>query len=286
MDEDSLDFLNGMILREPDNAKLYYLRANIQYEQSQIFYALADIERAKKLNPDSDLLSEIYSLEGNAELARLNYPEALNSYNLAIRFNENNIKAYLGKARYLLFRSDNLSDVKFLDNSIQRFPDNQELIVLRSMLYLKFEKFDESEKDLEYIRSNFDTTHVQLIYSCHVIGGRISMFRKEYLVAKNELEQAISIDSSAPNIHGLLGESNYNLGDYDAAMKNFESAINLGIRNPLWDISLANIYEMKGHIDKACEIYLFRCEVPAMYYSKEIASACRKYRKLKCRKKK
>ncbi len=69
------------------------------------------------------------------------------------------------------------------------------------------------------------------------------------------LNQAIALDSSNPQQYIDLGGVYYQLGKFDEAIKNFETAVNLKKDYANAYYNLGHAYEEKGQYDQASEIY-------------------------------
>lgn len=277
-----VDSLDALIVMDPQNPELYFLRAKANSEMMQIHNALIDIEKAKSLNPNDSLLYDILIIEGNSLCARSANALGEQSYRKALNLDEQRPEAYESIVMYYMGRNDNDGAIRFLNNSIDRFPDNPDLLLMRCLYYLRIGKHKKCEAELSYTYTFLDTNDLNIMATYYLLRGRYNLETKNFKKARNDFEEVVSIKSNSAGVYGFLGEACYHLQSYDDALFYLETSRNGGNIVPRRDIYLAEIYEMNDMINEACELYTFQCNFPHFNISPEIEKACKRMKKLKC----
>ncbi len=147
---ESLTIIGNLISAKPKDANLYALRSTYYFAQNDIEKALADIEKALRLNPNNTnyklaaliyktMLADKYSLEERNAM--------LNAYNDYISQYPNNKLLYFNKI-ILMEKIGFLSGaIKEYTQALESNGDNAALYNNRGVAYLKTNRFYDAESD-------------------------------------------------------------------------------------------------------------------------------------------
>jgi len=258
-----------------------------QYRSAKTAYAngdwdayIASMKLVAPLEPDAAdipyLIGEAYRFKGDST-------NALKYYNDALKIDPNFGPPYLGLARARLM-DDPGANVEYLfDEAIARDPNFGEIYIERARYFILHKKYEDAITDLDTASNIMPDS--PLVYMAYADAYLALDDKKKAL---ESAEKAYSLDSTDPLVYkmlgtmyiengqyeraiealnvyviyatendrafALLGQANYELKDYKAALDNFDKAQKLnpnGMRKFYLYMGLANL-EL-NHIDQAVD---------------------------------
>jgi tetratricopeptide (TPR) repeat protein len=142
--ERAIQYYTRDIDREPQNANHYLARAACLLNILQKERAVADVERALKLNPNSalalQLRGEIYSIDKN-------FDSALDSFARAQQINPNWSVPYFDRGSVFLEKKEYQPALEEFNKSISLLSQFSLFYLVRSIVYFKLGNLDAAHKD-------------------------------------------------------------------------------------------------------------------------------------------
>lgn len=273
--EIALDSLNLLIKNDVDNRDLIYYRAWCHFIHEQYYFADVDIANYLQNHPNTKLYNS-YVLQGNIHAKRMAYKFALEAYDKAIALNINNPLAYIEKANIYVGSKNYVEGIRFLNKSIEVFPNHTVFLVSRASMYTDTNVLKKAYKDFQTILSRIDTLSTDLSSSTYFAYGRYYYLKKDYKNAIQQVEIGLKINDLI-TAYGFLGELKYLNEDYDGALSAFNTFIDRGAANSKYYLMIAEMYETKGNYPMACKFYNYQLDM----YSDDI-KAQKKLKKLNC----
>ena len=257
-----------------------YRSAKAAYQAGDWDTYIASMKLVAPLEPDS---ADIPYLIGEAYRFKSDSTNALKYYNDALKIDPNFGPPYLGLARARLM-DDPGANVEYLfDEAIARDPNFGEIYIERARYFILHKKYEDAITDLDTASNIMSDS--PLVYMAYADAYLALDDKKKAL---ESAEKAYSLDSTDPLVYkmlgtmyiengqyeraiealnvyviyatendrafALLGQANYELKDYKAALDNFDKAQKLnpnGMRKFYLYMGLANL-EL-NHIDQAVD---------------------------------
>lgn len=227
-------------------------RGQARLQLNQISEARTDFEAARQLAPNSP---QVYLNLAKAALRTNNGTEAANNYTRALQIDANNFDALSGlvrvkSAQKQFTEAHSLISEKLTENS--SLPHIQAaLLFLQSRTYYEEGKTSEAEntvqqaieKDVNYFPAYF--------------------FYAELMASKNQIDAAVekyrvvlSRDPANANIYTLIGLLEDGRGNYEAALQNYQKALQLNPHQAIAANNIGWIYseQGRGNLDEAAAL--------------------------------
>ncbi|GCL60080.1 serine protease [Microcystis aeruginosa] len=211
--------LNKAMKLNPNYALAYSGRGELYYYQKKYDLALADFNKAIDINPN---FAEAYSNRGNIYNDQQKYELALADFNQALDINPNLAEAYLGRGViYSLQQKDELALADF-NKAIEINPNLVEAYYNRGNLYRLQQKYDLALSDYnKAIKINKNAWFAMMgIGLVKYEQGSISEAIKQW-------EKALIINNQSAEIQLALAVAFYHQGEKDKALKLAESALSI-----------------------------------------------------------
>ena len=277
----SLEALNKSVqLLKKDKESLkdaYRLRSKIQDELENDTEALADLDRALKLDPkDMDVLCD------RAEFfyQRDRYEEADRDYDAMIRIEPGNTLGYMGKGRNALEQERYDEALKMFDYCVKLSPDFARAYAFRGETYMGMKKYDEAGNDLiSAIDKGQDSRAFILMQDFKqpalntlIAKVKVQMAKnrnddywpyylgvlyegdKQYRKAIDAYKTSFKIEPD-PSVAIRIGNCYAELGDYDHAIEYTDKAIELDSTETSFAAQRGQYYYDKGDNKTALQIY-------------------------------
>jgi uncharacterized caspase-like protein len=194
---------------DPNTAEVYLSRATAYLALNRYDNAIADYEKAQKLNPAlssrlANDLARAYQARGTLYTAQGNYNSALLDFDRAIELADNPALAYTGRGTVYSKQRNYEAALRDLDRAIELDPRVVEAYISRGDVY--------------YQQHHYDT-------------------------ALADYNQAIEIDPKTTDAYNGRGDVYYfQKDDYDAALREYNRAIELSPEAPRGYVSRGRVY--------------------------------------------
>ena len=136
---DSLDVLNGLIHKDPDNLNLHLLKAEANISLEQWDYALA--EYGKILHVDEKNLAALF-FRAYVHVQQMHYDLARVDYETFLMVEPNHFEARLGLAHVLQKLGRKTDTVDELNRLVQLFPDSADAYATRAAYETEQKQYD------------------------------------------------------------------------------------------------------------------------------------------------
>jgi tetratricopeptide (TPR) repeat protein len=209
------------------NLAMLYKQTN-QFEKE-----LKTLKKAIKLN-SSDF--EAYTLLGEYYRNKSDYKNAIAAYRTAIEINPKAKNAYFGLG-FVYFESEDFNySIEAFSKYIELEPDSDYAFYMVSKCFLVLQKYDFAKAAIQKaIKINNSNDYLfQLVQIDYYLGN--------YEETLKELE-TLMISSNSSEYFNYAGLCNYKLKNIDAAIANFNRAIELDSLRPVYYYNLAQCYK-------------------------------------------
>ncbi|WP_159297824.1 serine protease, partial [Microcystis aeruginosa] len=230
--DEGLDTITQAINRAP-RAFLYVIRGGYYSLQKKYELALADLNKAMKLNPNYALA---YSGRGELYYYQKKYDLALADFNKAIELDSKSAMAY--NNRGLLYYYQKKYELALAD-----WNKAIELDSKLAMAYSNRGNIYNDQQKYELALADFNKA-IELdskLAEAYNNRGRFYYYQKKYELALADFNQAIEINSDFAGAYSNRGGIYYNQQKYELALADFNKAIEL-------DSKLAMAYNNRGGI--------------------------------------
>lgn len=277
----ALDDINNALVYAPATDsdlrfQAYMLRAGIYNQTNKKDLALADLNSAIALNPDS--YSAIYQ-KANTEFELGNYQVAREDYKRLQRLNSRSVEAQLGLARCAAKENNLSSATDHLQKAVDFDPNSSEVYVRRAnvrklmgdhngavddlILAISLNSKDPKaiETLVEYGNTNYPATMAGLTNAIQLapqnglyryLRASIAQAHFNYLSAIDDFQEII--DKKLYNYHGLyasIASCLYGLGRYDEALEQIDTALKTELNSPDYYVLRSKILRAQGRADDA-----------------------------------
>ena len=215
--DDPIEYLTEEISKQPEDYKLYGMRASVFLEQGKLDPALRDLNKALSINPnDSELyviLSDIYFVMGNKE-------NSISALKKAISLDPKNVVPLIKLSEFYLLMGEYEKVQFYADRALMLNMDQAEPYYYKGMAFLEIGDTANSIINLK-IASNIDT----LNFAANMQLGAI-YYSENDSISEIYLKKAIKNqpdNSSALYYLGMLYQDNK---EFDKALNVYAELIN------------------------------------------------------------
>ncbi|MFM5981397.1 MAG: tetratricopeptide repeat protein [Sphaerospermopsis kisseleviana] len=166
---DAIADFNQVIAIKPNDFRAYYNRGIVSAEQGNYSQAIIDYNLAlTQINPnnptDNVLLADIYNDRGLAYFQLQNLPEAMNNFNLAIRLNTDDERAYFNRGCICGRSGDNMGAMQNFSQVIRLNPSNAQAYLNRGVANYNLGYHQRAIADLQTASQFFANQEQTLAY--------------------------------------------------------------------------------------------------------------------------
>jgi len=208
-----------IIRRNPQNVEMYYALGQLHSAQGNLEESKKTYTNLLKHYPyelDAQYyLAEIFELEGNKN-------KVLMYYKIIAKQNENNKELLVQYAEKLIKFNENLEASKFLQKTLQKFPENLPMMKLLSDVYLELGK---QRKALSLIIKIYKRNPEKVLLLRSM--SEIAMQLKKYPLATQWLEQYHKETNGDYHSYHLLGDVYNALGKKSKSQQSYHKALEL-----------------------------------------------------------
>jgi tetratricopeptide (TPR) repeat protein len=230
--------------------------------------AMTLLESAADINPQSDYTAYV---KGEILLGMKDYTGAISSYNKAIELNPLWIQSYIGKSKAYNIMGNTKEAFKVLDEAIDKYITNAELLIARGMLNNNKERYSKAIDDFDKAISLNDKANA---FAAYFNRGVAFSNLQEYESALTDLNKAAELDSTNANAYHSLGLVNYQMGNFEVAVKHFNRSNELNPNNAVTYYNLGMAYYKMENIDNACIYFHKSCSMNNTNSCKMIIMVC------------
>jgi tetratricopeptide (TPR) repeat protein len=251
-----IDGLSAKIMEKPENADLYYQRANAYYEAESYDEAIRDMKTAIGL--DSTNIDYLHLL-GDVYLDYFKSKEALDIMYRAAELYPRRIPTLLKLSEFQLILKRNRQSMKTIDNILKIDPQNPEAFF---MLGMNLKETGDTVKAINAFQTAVEN-NPDLIDGWLMLGNLYD--RLDNPLATRFFENALRVDST--NMEAWLGKATHlhRRGDLDEALEVYKEIIR---KNPQFADAYYNIglvYLEQEALDKAYQNFNIATEIAPTY---------------------
>lgn len=247
--------LDSAVLKAPQNADAYFLRATVKTQIQNLEGAIEDLSKVIRIDPGRPeayfrralLYSQLqyhrdYSIQDLTQAISLDRSQT-KYYVERAKVRATSINTYNGKKEYNLAIDD-------INRAIGVDPDDGYLYYLRAGYKLSQEKRRDALQDYESA-IELDPSNSRY-YSDR---GLLYLIMEEYELSAGDYRKAISLDPSNPEHFRHLAHAFYNFGDFRSSINAFSESINLLLQQMRENSTREELKEIQ---DGLKEVYLMR----------------------------
>ena len=264
---EALGYANRAIVIAPDNARLYATRANFYKAADNKSRAIEDYNWAIELAPN-----DAFNYEQRAEFYKdaENYAKAIEDYTKAINLSARNAETdaaalslfYTSRAECYTELNDYERSAADYSEAIRINPSEATNYGMRAMMYTQLEDYDRAIADYDKaieLEAKREVKFLDLtgLYTAN----RESLVKKRdmqrTLALKNEIDKYTALIAENPSVvnYNKRGIVYYKLGEYEKALADFSSAIELSSTNKILFSNRGDCYRNLKDYPRAIEDY-------------------------------
>lgn len=261
---------------KPDLLRARMLRAGINNSLSRHADAMADLEAAAVLEPNS---FNIILQKANTEFALGRYADAKTDYQRIVRLNPRSAEPYLGLAAVAVKENNIGIATEMLDRAVNTDPNSAEIYIRRAEVKKMMGDHNGAVDDLvlamsidannsralaalvDYAETNYPAAMTGLSSAVtaaprngmfRYLRARIAQGHYHYLAALDDYQYIVN--NNLDNYHGInasIAECQYALGRYDDALASIDYALGQANDNALYFTLRSRILRALGRYDEA-----------------------------------
>lgn len=236
----SLDDLNSLITRYPDDTPLYLSRAQVFIDKKQPQKAIDDCTSAIKLEPANFnalfMRSELY-------LHQAQFDQAIDDCNRALVLNSEMTELYMIRAKAYFHIGDFEQAKQDCTTALTMDSSLYDAWYYRSLSALNLHLYDDALADINRVISSDavdrEKRGVQIRAEIYRQRAMSLYAQSNYVSAVDDFTNALRDGGQKPDIHRYRGVSYFRLGEYDQAIKDLSIAIKYGKPD-------VHVYSMRG----------------------------------------
>ncbi|MBT3408601.1 tetratricopeptide repeat protein [archaeon] len=242
------DTTNNLIeTKEEKIAKNLFNSSRENYRKGEFNEAIEKLKKSIEIHPNAKSYMEL----GWIHFEYNNLNEAENSFKEAIKYNSNEINAYIGLSSIYVLNGDEIKSKEFIEKTLNI--ENTEHWTLSPIgrSFIIKGNLKEAEKIF-----NLDIKHNSNLSEPYINMGNLYYKQGEKNNAEKMYNKSINIDNTQASAYFGLGLIQYDNNNYDKAKMYFEKSIEYQSHffNYKLDITLAKIYLIENNSNKAIEL--------------------------------
>jgi tetratricopeptide (TPR) repeat protein/tRNA A-37 threonylcarbamoyl transferase component Bud32 len=244
--EDALEDLNLAVESDSENPELYLLRARTYYGLDQDQLALDDVTRAIDIDT---AYAQAYAVRGEIYLSSDDTANATDDFNRAILLDPGNAEARVGRARLFADSGNYETAITELNLALEANPQFAEAYADRGFVYLALEEYSSALSDFNSAIRNDDS-----LANAFMGRGLIQFQLSNYDEAIEDLSVAIE-EMPTAEVYLRRAQAYLEEGNDEAALADFESAVDLDEDLIQAHLGVARLQEENGNSDEAAAAY-------------------------------
>lgn len=184
--DDVIKYADTALELFPNQGMLHYFHGFAHFRKRHYQEAIGSLEQAKKLSrSDSNFMSDICNMLGDAYNATKVYDKSDKAYDEALSFNPNNNAALNNYSYYLALRKTNLEKAEKMSALLTKNnPDNPTFLDTHAWVLYTRDKFKEAKKVIERAVStgNANATHFEhygdILFKLGDVNGAVQQWEK------------------------------------------------------------------------------------------------------------
>jgi tetratricopeptide (TPR) repeat protein len=233
--------LQGLVKQEPDNPVLRFTLGRGLLATGDQNAARAQFQESLQKHPT--YLPSIMAL-AELSLSKRDYARALEFANRAMSVNPRLVRARLVRTATLMGTRKYTEARSELAGLANDFPQDIDVQFQLAAVDLAERKFPQAEARLQqlYAKDSF-----------RALAGLVDAYRAEGDIDKalSRLKLELGKSPNTTAVHSLLAETAMRASKYDLALEQYEQLEILGVRSSQLQMSLGEIYQLKGDFNKA-----------------------------------
>ena len=241
--EDVKPLLEKILKKNPEYEDALVLLGKIYFEQNEFEKSKEIFDKFPKTTENPEVLNYL----GLFALEEMKFVEAVKYFSKASNIDKKNPKYFYNLASAYFFNGWIPEAVQAYKTAICEAPDNYGYRYSLAYLYYERKSFEKAQTEIDIILKNKPDYQ-----PAHVLNALLKLENKDYLGAKEELEQNMKEDDNFTIVS--LSKVYYELALYDKARELMNKAV---LKNPEslnYKCSLAQIYIAEKQYDEALKI--------------------------------
>lgn len=252
-----LSNLDLLIAEEPDNADLYYQRAQYHLEEDNVFSGKADVEKAIQLDSTK---AKYFTLLADFNLVMSKIPEVKTNLANALRLEPENTDALLKYGEFQLYLQDYPAVFENVNKALKLNPYLAKGYFIKGMAYTEM-------KDTAMAISSFQTCVEQdpEYYHAHMQLGLL-FAAKHDPICINYFNNAIRVNPEKPEAYYALGFFYQEHGNYEDALLCYDNMLKVSPKNAaaLYNKGYVHLVYL-DHYDEAIDWFTQTIQVDPRY---------------------
>ncbi|MFC2129876.1 tetratricopeptide repeat protein [Bacteroidota bacterium] len=218
--EDSFSYYNAAIIENPGISYLYFLRANLKKDMSDINGALKDYNETVRLDPEN---ADAFNNRGSLNGMLGNYQQALSDFNKAIKLDPKIEDGYYNRAVIRNILGDTKGALEDYNMVIKQNPNDYMALNERGLARMSEKKFDNAIDDFIIaiqIKPDYPISYYNL--------GNAYLNLKEFSEAIKNFDSAIQINPDFNEAYLYRGIAKYRSNNFKAGCEDWQKAAELG----------------------------------------------------------
>lgn len=228
----ALKDFSAAIRLNPKSAQAYNNRGLVYLSIKQSDKAIADFSSALQLDPE---YADAWNNRGYAQYSRQKYPEALKDLSEAVNRKPGYVNALNNRALTYMAMQKFEAAVSDFSAAIESSPNEIKLIQGRRSALLKLERYADARSDKSRIEWLYGLAAMTkkidrdpFVYGNYIERARYLAEGNEHAAALRDYSRAAQVNNQLPEPFILRAESLIALGELDKAIRDCDTAIELG----------------------------------------------------------
>ncbi|MGB7343838.1 MAG: tetratricopeptide repeat protein [Pirellulaceae bacterium] len=240
---ESGDIYSDMIKRNPDEGRLYTLRASSWWALGKAEEALADFDKAIELGYDEP---HAYTSRGLFHAAMGNYEKAIKDYNEAIVKDDTDTAPFINRAAVYMQQGKFDDAAADYTTALKEKLDNAGLLHQRAIAFKSAGKLDKALEDFDAIVKNNERDITAIMGR-----GYIKFQQGKHKEAVEDFGLAIELNPKDAVARNNRGYNRFQIGEFADALEDYNEAVKLApkyalaLQNRAWLLATVNDEDLR-----------------------------------------
>jgi len=213
-----------------------------------------------------------YIDSGNKNIQNRNFKGAIDDFDNALKIQPSDTAALSGIIKACLFADDLKNAQKYIDNAIKNYPNNAEYILRRGIYNNKKGQFEKAIEDFNLAISQNPKN--ELLVQIYQNLGATELILQTYDAAISDYNKALELSPRNPSLYNYKGYANYKKGNFIDAINDFNNAIDLDPNNAASYYNRGMTFLKTSEKSNACMDFHKACNLGNINACKMIMSEC------------